>query len=460
MGIIDSNVTRMKSRIVTTSGEVDTTSKSSDDSDEYQPVQPEELEDYIISNADDRKNYTEEKGFVIGTDSKSSDGYETVQSEDEEDYIFPNPCVLKSWSKERSLVTGAASKASEAIECADCATVRLGDDERYASAHELTKHPKGNSAITVTSKTGIESSDYVNVQIVDKQGHAHPNALDLTEVQKGKKPSGALEKQSTKDIISHSAKGEEKGIRVRTYSVVKVRKAPVVPPKSADLKQDLERESATHKNIKFYSETINPADFISSKMEGDESEPKMIGPVYTVSNFIPEGCQQPVHITSANTTERMVLGTGQFGVVVLAEMNGLSLKRMGLSKTDDREQLITVAVKKLESHPSQKHQEAFDREIKFISQLRHPNVLCLLGICYHDSAFIVMEYTEEGDLNQFVKRYLEIVTLPPQMTLKLPLLQLCTWHPRLLVQCSISHSSVLSIVTSLLVTASLGRTFQ
>ena len=47
-----------------------------------------------------------------------------------------------------------------------------------------------------------------------------------------------------------------------------------------------------------------------------------------------------------------------------------------------------------------------------MSRLKHPNVVRFIGVCHRDPAFIMMEYMEEGDLSQFLQRYLEIVETP------------------------------------------------
>ena len=164
-----------------------------------------------------------------------------------------------------------------------------------------------------------------------------------------------------------------------------------------------------------YSEPINPSDFThdgSQEMEDDDDDLQMYAPIYTDPTMLPESFQQPVAITSDNIKEREELGTGQFGKVVLAATNGLSLKDMRLSKTDNNRDIsILVAVKKLKSNASKPQREAFDKEVKFMSRLKHPNVVYFLGVCYDDPAFIMMEYMEEGDLNQFLQRYSEIVPI-------------------------------------------------
>ena len=86
---------------------------------------------------------------------------------------------------------------------------------------------------------------------------------------------------------------------------------------------------------------------------------------------------------------------------------------MGVSDRDtNRDLSIYVAVKRLQSNPTSTQREAFEEEIKKMSCLNHPNVLLFLGVCYHEPAFIMMEYMKEGDLNQFLRQYSEIVPSP------------------------------------------------
>ena len=173
-----------------------------------------------------------------------------------------------------------------------------------------------------------------------------------------------------------------------------------------------------------YSEPINPSHFTrGGSQESDEEDednggdPQIYAPIYTVPTMLPEGHEPPMEVTSDNIKERKELGTGQFGQVVLAATNNLSLKDMRLSATNDnRDVSILVAVKKLKLRPSKTQQEAFDKEVKFMSRLKHPNVVYFLGVCYSNPAFIMMEYMEEGDLSQFLLRYSEIVSNPSSNT--------------------------------------------
>ena len=246
-----------------------------------------------------------------------------------------------------------------------------------------------STPVTTTNTISIESSQYAPPQVGD-QTYAVPHSLDLAK----------------------AVKEEESVHSERLYSDVRSRKVPIVPTKSSDLKQYL--DTCPVLNVGIYSESINPLDFTCSKEEDEEGDPHFLAPIYPVPTMIPESALQPVEVTGNNIEFKNELGTGQFGEVMLADTNGLSLKDLQLSKTDENRDIsLLVAVKKLRS---QTQHDAFDIEVRFMSQLKHPNVVCLLGVCSNDPAFIMMEYMEEGDLNQFLQRYSEIVTSPSSDT--------------------------------------------
>ena len=111
------------------------------------------------------------------------------------------------------------------------------------------------------------------------------------------------------------------------------------------------------------------------------------------------------HITLENFKEIKRLGIGQFGEVILAETVGLSLKDLRMSTSDDDKSVsVQVAVKKMKEDTNSKSWEAFDKEVKFMFQLNHPNLIHLLAVSHSSCTehFIVMEYMENGDLNQFL----------------------------------------------------------
>ena len=290
------------------------------------------------------------------------------------------------------------------------------------------------NVVNTIDSTAYASKDELNKDSLD-EAYAAPDALDRMPKIKPMRLTDAIDRSrqaalgTIEDEIGpgYGAVGpaqtdsrepppvltaEEEPIgRLRAYTDIQVRKVPAVPTKSSDF--ELYLDTRTSFNVGTYSDSINPLDFTRDRKKGKKKDPTFVAPVYTFSSELPESGQDPAEVTSANLTEKIELGTGKFGAIVLADTNGLSLKKLKLSKTDDNQNIsIVVAVKKLKPNPSQAQKEAFDQDVHFMSLLRHPNVLRLLGVCYQDPAFIMMEYMEEGDLNQFLRRYSEIVTTP------------------------------------------------
>ena len=196
------------------------------------------------------------------------------------------------------------------------------------------------------------------------------------------------------------------------YSTVQVR-APKVPEKNADLKNYLAVRIPFNENI--YSESINPSDFIAQQPEPEgesQCNPLIYAPIYPPFTVLPESFELPAEVNGRNIKEKFSLRTGHYGEVVLADTVGLSLKDMNLSKTETNKDVsITVAVKRLKLDATPAQRRAFETEAKFLSRLRHPNVVRLLGASYEDPAFIMMEYMKEGDLSLFLKKYSEVVSM-------------------------------------------------
>ena len=281
----------------------------------------------------------------------------------------------------------ASVKESPAQELSSQTTIMGANGDEFIGMYNVI------TPVVPANKSSAQESPAKASATVENVTYAHPHELDCT----------------------HTVKKEESIQPVLFYSDIQIREAPIVPAKSSDLEQYLDTRSVF--NVGTHSESIKPSDFTCSKTEEEETDPVIVGPIYPPPTVLPEYCQQPVEITSDNIEVKKELGTGQFGEVVLAVTSGLSLKDMQLSKTDENQDIsLLVAVKKLNPSPSQIAKEAFSMEIKFMSQLKHPSVVHLLGVCYHDPAFIMMEYMEEGDLSQFLQRHSEIVSTPSSDT--------------------------------------------
>ena len=155
-----------------------------------------------------------------------------------------------------------------------------------------------------------------------------------------------------------------------------------------------------------YSEPIHPSlftDTVGSLSSCEDLQP--YASIYTVPAALSKS-EVLLNVSGSNIQEICELGMGQFGKIVLAETVGLSAKELRLSESDDDKSKSTlVAVKKLKSGAPNATKEAFDKEVDFMSRLTDRNVIRILGVCYEDAPFIMMEYMEKGDLNQYLQKF-------------------------------------------------------
>ena len=99
------------------------------------------------------------------------------------------------------------------------------------------------------------------------------------------------------------------------------------------------------------------------------------------------------------------IGVGQFGEVHIAEANGLDeiYGNLGHSNSWGLPDTAMVAVKLLKSVGSEVEKE-FMKEVEVMSTLKDENVVRLLGVCHEHPKLMVLEYMENGDLNQFLRQ--------------------------------------------------------
>lgn len=85
------------------------------------------------------------------------------------------------------------------------------------------------------------------------------------------------------------------------------------------------------------------------------------------------------------------LGEGAFGKVYKGEL---------FCKNGDK---LFVAVKALKENASPKTQQDFRREIELISDLKHNNIVCILGVVLKEEPLCMLfEYMSHGDLHEFL----------------------------------------------------------
>ena len=165
-----------------------------------------------------------------------------------------------------------------------------------------------------------------------------------------------------------------------------------------------------------YSEPIQPSLFMDaveslSEPEGESNNLRPFGPLYTVPTVLPECDKMLFKVFASNVQEICELGMGLYGKVILAETVGLSPKDLKVSESDeDKSKSMLVAVKKLKSDAPNAAKEAFEKEVTFMSRLNDKNVIRILGVCYEDTPFIMMEYMEKGDLKQYLQKFKALST--------------------------------------------------
>ena len=156
-----------------------------------------------------------------------------------------------------------------------------------------------------------------------------------------------------------------------------------------------------------YSEPIEPSLFTDAvRTPADSEDLQAYGPIYTIPINLPKSKKVLPKVSGSNIREIRELGMGNFGKVILAETVGLSAKDLKLNESDhDKSKSTLVAVKTLKAGAPSTIKEAFEKEVNFMSRLTDKNVIRILGVCYEDTPFIMMEYMEKGDLNQYLQKF-------------------------------------------------------
>ena len=86
------------------------------------------------------------------------------------------------------------------------------------------------------------------------------------------------------------------------------------------------------------------------------------------------------------------LGEGAFGKVYKGELSGFAGGTFTL-----------VAIKTLKPGANQKTRSDFVRESELMTDLRHPNIVCLIGVCMQEEPqCMVFEHMAHGDLHEFL----------------------------------------------------------
>ena len=65
--------------------------------------------------------------------------------------------------------------------------------------------------------------------------------------------------------------------------------------------------------------------------------------------------------------------------------------------------ITKVAIKTLKENSAPKIQNDFRREVDLMSEMRHPNIVCLLGVCMRQEPMCMLfEFMVQGDLHEYL----------------------------------------------------------
>lgn len=84
------------------------------------------------------------------------------------------------------------------------------------------------------------------------------------------------------------------------------------------------------------------------------------------------------------------LGEGAFGKVYKGEV---------IAPNGNR---IMVAIKTLKDNANSKTVGEFKREVELMAELRHPNIISLLGVCMTNKLCMLFEFMSCGDLHEYL----------------------------------------------------------
>ncbi|ALC39199.1 Ror, partial [Drosophila busckii] len=97
------------------------------------------------------------------------------------------------------------------------------------------------------------------------------------------------------------------------------------------------------------------------------------------------------HFTLQDVEFLEELGEGAFGKVYKGQL------------TQTNKKTVNVAIKALKENASVKTQQDFKREIELISDLKHQNIVCILGVILNKEPYCMLfEYMANGDLHEFL----------------------------------------------------------
>ena len=306
-----------------------------------------------------------------------------------------------------------------------------GDGVTYAVPNKEKRKTRQSSPSNLLSRAEFEASTEVLLQ--STTDHENDNTLyeSIDSVPGPPLPSSSLENSiisapdrhptctdtstdqliaTTSDVQQHSHSREEEGMLDDDNAIY----AEPLDHDSAskdENKMELGQDQDIYESI--YSEPLKPSLFMQEtptdlecqNEEAIESEDLYpYSSIYTTPDT--DLTNKPLLVLAQNIKIMSRLGNGNFGEVVLAQTVDLTPQQLQI---ESQAPFVLVAVKRLRASASEETKELFDKEVKFMSRLNHPNVVRMLGVCRdEENPFIMMEYMMNGDLHQYLKEFSQI----------------------------------------------------
>ena len=282
-----------------------------------------------------------------------------------------------------------------------------GESLNTLSVSTSKEDPSYYSTVDETKKEGVSSTNNFKYEYSEVEGEVSPDEVYSEVIQKPQPVAGAAMPLSLRGIFytnpdakSGSSSSDKKEEDIYTD-----------PDKRISTNSNTsDSESDVNKVYDSVCEPIEPSIFLGMEGTKDFNEEDIYAPIYDTSELTSSGLYAIPTLQLENIKKVKTIGTGYFGKVILADTAGLSEKNLRLGDSEDKTRSIRVAVKQLKSNSSRQATDAFDKELKFMSRLNHENVVRVLGTCKSSTTFIVMEYMEKGDLNQYLLEFESIVS--------------------------------------------------
>ena len=329
---------------------------------------------------------------VISNSTYSKLGYATGGSY----FSSPNTNLDKTSCSSPSHIYSHVTRPDEKPAKPKC-TQDLWSDK---TGEEVPRYPEKNQ----------ELQNFLNVKLLDEAPHEDKSDVGV-EIDTYSFPNSSTNKMSvlTRPAISAGSLSNNP----LYFSMKKEMGSSVIEDTITDIVYaepgvSIAAETCTFQSLEniyesIYSEALQPSHFMQEPEDTENiNDLCPYSSIYTVP-VIPTTQEKALEVTMENIREDVLLGSGNFGSVILAHTVGLSHYDLKIGKSTDKTISVPVAVKMLKDGACESAKEQFEKEYSFMFRLNHPNVILLLGICMKETSFIMMEYMENGDLNQVLQ---------------------------------------------------------